>query len=309
MTGPIFAGIDGGGTKTAFVIVDAEGRQLIRHQETTSNAAVVGHDQAGSTLRTGLRTAIEKLESHGFELVGAWFGLSGSDRPEDQAKLLPHVEDLSPVIRMSNDAELVLGALDDSVGIAVVSGTGSIAYGRNARGGRARSGGWGQIIGDEGSGYDIARRMLDSYAREIDGRGPATTCTSRLASHLELHEPFQIISWVYAGSTSKGDIAALSAIAVEEANAGDEVARQIIRESAHELATTVASAARRLGFSSHLPLALTGGMLLHIDAFREHMLERLRQEWPELDVRMVADPALAAARSLARTVKEGHSLT
>jgi N-acetylglucosamine kinase-like BadF-type ATPase len=308
MTRAIYAGIDGGGTKTAFVIVDEEGHPVVRHQATTSNAAVVGHDRAGATLRDGLQAAIAQAGADA-ELHGAWFGLSGSDRPEDQAKLLPYVEDLTPAVRMSNDAELVLGALDGSVGIAVVSGTGSIAYGRNASGERARSGGWGQIIGDEGSGYDIARRLLDSYAREIDGRGPASSCTSRLMSHLDLREPFQIISWVYAGGTSKGDIAALSSLVVEEAAAGDGVARQIILESARELAVTVGAAARRLGFAGSLPVALTGGMLLHIDSFRESMLDRLREEWPQLDVQLVSDPALTAAQSLARSAREGRSLT
>lgn len=308
MTVDIYAGIDGGGTKTAVVIVDAEGNELSRHQTATSNAAVVGHDQAGSTLRQGLLAAIDQAGAD-LELQGAWFGLSGSDRPEDQARLLPFVNDLAKVVRMSNDAELVLGALDESVGIAVVSGTGSIAYGRNAEGDRARSGGWGQIIGDEGSGYDLARGMLDAYAREIDGRGPATSCTSRLMAHLNLKEPFQIISWVYASGTSKGDIAALSAIVVEEANAGDEVAQRIIRESARELAVTVGAAARRLGFAGSLPVALTGGMLVHIDAFRESMLAGLREHWPDLDVRMVSDPALTAAQSLARSAREGRSLT
>jgi N-acetylglucosamine kinase-like BadF-type ATPase len=308
MTRAIYAGIDGGGTKTAFVIVDEEGHTVVRHQATTSNAAVVGHDRAGATLREGLQTAIAQAGADA-ELHGAWFGLSGSDRPEDQAKLLPYVEDMTPAVRMSNDAELVLGALDGSIGIAVVSGTGSIAYGRNATGERARSGGWGQIIGDEGSGFDIARRLLDSYAREVDGRGPASSCTSRLMTHLDLHEPFQIISWVYAGGTSKGDIAALSSIVVEEAAGGDDVARQIILESARELAVTVGAAARRLGFAGSLPVALTGGMLLHIDSFRESMLDRLREEWPQLDVQLVSDPALTAAQSLARSAREGRSLT
>ncbi len=306
MSTAIYAGIDGGGTKTAFVIIDAVGNELARHQATTSNAAVVGHDRAGSTLREGLLAAIGKAGAN-LELQGAWFGLSGSDRPEDQAKLLPFVNDLAPVVRMSNDAELVLGALSDSIGIAVVSGTGSIAYGRNASGDRARSGGWGQIIGDEGSGYDVARRMLDAYAREIDGRGPATTCTSRLMTHLDLKEPFQIISWVYASETSKGDIAALSAIVVEEATAGDEVARDIIRESARELAVTVGAAARRLGFASRLPVALTGGMLLHIPSFREAMIDKVREDWPELDVHLVADPAITAAQAMARAASEGRS--
>lgn len=298
MTRSVFAGIDGGGTKTVVVLVDESGAELNRVQTSTSNAAIVGHDAAGEVLRSAL---IDALSGAGVEspISAAWFGLSGSDRPEDHRHLNPHLHDLATEIRMTNDAELILGALPDSVGVAIVSGTGSVAVGHNAQGARARSGGWGQIIGDEGSGYDFARRMFDAYSREVDGRGPGTTLTGRLMSHLSLTEPHQLIAYVYKSDTTKADLAKLAVIVVEEADVGDAVALDIIAASARELANTASAVARRLGFEMTLPLALTGGMLVHVDRFREQVLDGIRSNWPALESRIVLDPALAAAQAMA----------
>jgi N-acetylglucosamine kinase-like BadF-type ATPase len=295
----IFAGIDGGGTKTAVVLVDESGTEQARVETTTSNAAVVGHDAAGSVLRQALVDALEMIGAAATKISGAWLGLSGSDRPEDHRRLKPYVADLVHEIRMTNDAELILGALPDSVGLAIVSGTGSIAFGRNANGERARSGGWGQIIGDEGSGYDLARRMFEAYARHIDGRGPGTTLTARLTAELALAEPFQLIAHVYDPATTKGDLASLSRLVIEEANAGDQVANEIITGSALQLVETASAAARRLGFTESLPIAMTGGMLVHIERFRAVVIDGLQRQWPTLDVHIVDDPALTAARAIA----------
>lgn len=304
MTQPVFAGIDGGGTKTAVVLVDEAGREVSRLHASTSNAAIVGHDAAGAVLRKALTEALSRLGPEA-TIAAAWFGLSGSDRPEDYRRLKPFLVDLVGEIRMTNDAELILGALPGSVGVAIVSGTGSIAVGRNAQGQRARAGGWGQVIGDEGSGYDLARRMFDAYARAVDGRGPATSLTTRLMSQLSLTEPHQLIAFVYTPGRSKADLAGLSGIVVEEAEAGDKVAREVIAESARELAITASAAARRLGFQVMLPVAMTGGMLLHIDRFRAHVLDGLRATWPELDHRIVDDPAFTAAQALATSHDQG----
>lgn len=298
MTRSLFAGIDGGGTKTVVVLVDETGVEVSRVQTTTSNAAVVGHDAAGNVLRAALHEALREVDGK-TKISAGWFGLSGSDRPEDHLRLRPFVQDLVIDAYMTNDAELVLGALPDSVGVAIVSGTGSIAFGRNADGNRARAGGWGQIIGDEGSGYDFARRMFDAYARDVDGRGPKTALTARLIWRLSLTEPHQLISYVYNSDTSKAEIAKLSHIVVEEADAGDAVAREIIAASARELAITASAVARRLGFQTTLPLALTGSMLVLVDRFRNLVLDDLRTNWPALDHRNVLDPALTAAQSLA----------
>ncbi len=305
MRSQLFAAIDGGGTKTVVVVVNTNGSEVLRRQSATSNAAVIGHDNAGAVLQSLVGSAMKELGS-GAALDAVWFGLAGGDRPDDHRKLLPFLRDMAGTVRMSNDAELVLGALPGAVGVALVSGTGSIAFGLDSIGTRARAGGWGHVFGDEGSGYDLACRMLDAYAREIDGRGPATSLTGRLTEHWSLPEPYSLIGHIYAPGVGKGEIAALGRFVIEEAGAGDRVACEILDQAAADLAGMAAAVAKRLGFVGLLPLALTGSLLVRVDPIRERLVTSLTREWPGLSPVMVDDPALMAAQSLARSHREGE---
>lgn len=306
MSSPFFAGIDGGGTKTAIVVVDAGGEVIIRKTTTTSNAAVVGHERAGNTLHDLLQSAAAEA-GHDLPFTAAWFGLSGSDRPEDHRLLRPRIEDLAESITMTNDAELALGALPDRVGVAVVAGTGSICFGQNVAGERERAGGWGHIFSDEGSGYGVAVEALRAFAAERDGTGPATSLTPRLTDYWKIEDPFTIINRVYDTETTKGDIARMSRLVVEEAAAGDAVARTILEQGAGHLASFAAAVAHRLGIGPELDIACVGGMLVGVEPYRERMLHLLRERWIIADVSLVEEPALAAAQALAREYRESHS--
>lgn len=294
----LFAGIDGGGTRTTLVAVDVTGAEIARIQTGTSNAAVIGHEAASATLARGLTELAGRCTTR-LPFAAAWFGLSGSDRPEDHRRLLPSLLPLATTIRVTNDAELLLGALPNGAGVALVAGTGSIAFGRDAGGTRGRAGGWGHIFSDEGSGYDLARRMLRAFAAEVDGRGPATSLTSRLIQHYALEDPHQIIAQVYDLATTKGDLARLSSIVMEESANGDAVALDILDRAASELAETALAVARRLAMLHSLSLAMTGGLLIHHPDYRERVLSSIRVQAPIDRVALVTDPALTAARAIA----------
>lgn len=294
----MFAGIDGGGTKTLVVIVDESGQERARVRSGTSNAAIIGHQTAASVLRLALIQASSEADAS-LPLAGAWFGLSGSDRPEDHHQLQPALADLVRFIHFTNDAELLLAGLPDRVGVALVAGTGSIAFGVNRESRRERAGGWGHIFSDEGSGYDIARKMLKAFALEADGRGPATSLSKRLTDRFELADPHQIIAHIYAPTTTKGDLAALSRIVAEEAEAGDEVASGIMNSTAADMADLAHTVATRLGFTNELNLAVTGGLFIHLAMFRHQVLKALGRSWSIRSPTIVTDPALTAARALA----------
>lgn len=294
----LYVGIDGGGTKTTLVVVDHTGAEIVRHRTGTSNAAVIGHDAAAATLSRALTDIAHQCAIEP-PFAAAWFGLSGSDRPEDHRRLLPTLEPLATSIAMTNDAELVLGGLPGGIGVAVVAGTGSIAFGRNREGRRARAGGWGHVFSDEGSGYDLATRMLRAFAAEADGRGSMTSLTRRLVDHFGLHEPHQIIARVYDQATTKGELAGLSTLVIDEAQNGDAVARAILDGAASALAEVGLGAARQLGMLERLPLALSGGLLIHDAAYRERVLARISEHAAIENVELVHDPALTAARALA----------
>lgn len=301
----MFAGIDGGGTKTVVVIVDRRGQERARVHTGTSNAAIVGHDSAATVLKEAVLRAANEANAR-LPLAGAWFGLSGSDRPEDHRRLQPALENVTRSIRFTNDAELILGGLPGRVGVALVAGTGSIAFGVNGGGERARAGGWGHIFSDEGSGYDITRKMLNAFALEADGRGPVTSLTTRLMERLTLDEPHQVISHVYASAMTKADLAALSVIVFEEANAGDRVATGIISSAANDLADLADAVATRLELDGVLDLAVTGGLFLHEPTFTERVLRALGQRRSIRSAGVVDDPALTAARSLAAQHGNDH---
>lgn len=306
MTGPLFAAVDGGGTKTAIVVVDASGNEVARATTGTSNAAVVGHERAGATLHDLIESTVESCGAD-LPLQSIWCGLSGSDRPEDHRRLRPLIDDLAVDLRMTNDAELAMGGLPNEVGVAMVSGTGSVAFGRNAEGTKARAGGWGHIFGDQGSGYDMARQALFAFSAEVDGYGEKTSLTPRLMTFWDLTDPWTIINRVYDPNTTKGDLASLSRLVVEEAERGDKVARDIITKSAEDLARFGMAVARRLALGPDLSLALVGGMLNHVEPFRQQVIDQFTGEWTLSSVELVDDPALTAARHLAATWKESRS--
>lgn len=301
-----FAGVDGGGTKTAIVLVDEHGNEIARDTSTTSNSAVIGHAKAVETLQD-LVGRVAKSANVPLPLTGIWCGLSGSDRPEDHVKLRPGLQDLAEDLRLTNDAELAMGALPNRIGVAMVSGTGSIAMGRNAEGVRKRASGWGHIFGDYGSGYDVARKALYQFSAFIDGYGPATSLVQAFTDHWELAEPYSLINRVYAPETTKGDIARLSRIVVDEAAKGDDVSQQILLDVATDLATYADAVARNLDLKDALDLALVGGMLTHVDIFREYVIDNLGTKWTIGSVELVTDPALTGAKSIAASWKEAHS--
>ena len=157
-------------------------------------------------------------------------------------------------------------------GIALVSGTGSVCFGRTADGRTAMSGGWGHLIGDAGSGYAIGRDALSAVARMYDGYGEPTILKDLLARELKLDTAEEIVSYVY--SNYKSAVAALSPIVDKAYSMGDAVATQIIRSNAEALVQLVKAVASRLDFNS-CNVALLGGLLENETALKAEFVELL----------------------------------
>jgi glucosamine kinase len=300
-----FAGVDAGGSKTLAVVVDEQGRELGRYTAGGANHQAVGLERAAAQVREALAGA---ARAAGAELpAAAWVGMAGIDRPGDMELWLPVLRPLAGAIRLTNDAELALAALDGAVGVAVIAGTGSIAWGRDARGQTARAGGWGHVIGDEGSGYDIGRMALQAAARAADGRGPETALQGLVLGHWELASPGEMIGRVYPDG-DKASIARLAALVFAAARAGDRVASRIVARASGEVALAALAAGDRLDFADgRLPLALAGGLLVNEAGFRDQVLRRIRRRRRLGQVAVVEEPALAGARAAARAgIAEGH---
>jgi N-acetylglucosamine kinase-like BadF-type ATPase len=239
----------------------------------------------------------------------AYLALAGADRDADRARLKAWAQDR----RLAKDIELVHDALPllaagtpAGWGVAVIAGTGSIVFGRSESGESTRAGGWGYLLGDEGSAYIIALQGLTAAARAADKRSPETRLLPRFLEKFQLQQPLDLIGAVYQGNVDRPTIASWSDIVFDEAAAGDAVAADIIERGAGEIAHAIAAVCRQLGFAGRpFPLALSGGLLTHYDSYREQVVALLkrRQLSPE-PVGIVAEPVAGAVILAQRRVEQ-----
>ncbi len=293
-------GIDGGGSKTLALVAAADGRVLGRGEAGPSNYQVIGLEAAQSALEAAVAAALADARCEPRDLVAACVGLAGVDRPADRERLaawaavhLPGVP-----VTVANDAELVLAAgTPEGWGVALICGTGSIAYGRRADGKMARSGGWGYLLGDEGSGYAIGLAALRAVMRAYDGRGPQTTLTGSVLAEYRLSAASALVARTYEHATAPAEIAALAALVDTAAAAGDQVACDILHDAGRELALAVYAVIRRLALTGAAPCALAGGVIVKGTALRAAFTEAVHDLGLELaPLTPVPEPAQGAVR-------------
>ena len=295
-------GVDGGGSKTTALVARLDGVIVGRGTAGSSNYRAVSVENACQEIDRALRAAFASagLEFNPRQVQMACFGLAGVDRPGDEQPLQVWAERLWPgmPVRYVNDARLVLAAgTPEGWGIAVICGTGSIAYGRSTQGQVARAGGWGYLLGDEGSGYYIGRAALRSVARAADGRGPQTALTHLVLAHWSLERPEDLIRYVYRSELPRTEIAALAALVEQAALQGDPAAEGILEQAGEELAAAAQVVAVRLGFSGPVPCALAGGVIVQGTRVTQAFLTAAASRGLQLEpVQKVTEPAVGAVQ-------------
>lgn len=256
-------GIDGGGSKTRALLANRSGEVIGIGVAASSNYQSVGFAAATAALDAAIAAAFDEAGIVPAPIRAACFGLAGVDRPEDQQVFNRWLHERGIVQRWSfvNDAELVLAAgTPGGWGVALICGTGSICYGRAPDGRETRAGGWGHVIGDEGSGYDIGVQALRLATQTADGRADAHALLEAILDHWSLEEPSQLISFVYRPETTRAIIAALAQRVDALAEAGDSHAQRLLDHAGAELGRAIAAVVRKLALD-HPPLALGGGLL------------------------------------------------
>jgi len=226
-------------------------------------------------------------------------GIAGVDRDDDAEAVRGIMKRIGFKARalVVNDAliALVAGA-GDRPGVVVVSGTGSIAYGRDARGRAARAGGWGYLLGDEGGGFWIGRAALTAVVRQFDGRGPRTVLTEMILAQMGLNSPPQLIHAIYVRGLHRYAIASIAPVVQQASDGGDAVAAEIIERAAAELAAAAASVILRLDMrGDSFPTVLAGGIFRGLPSLIGKVAGRIAEIAPRSDVRqLTAEPALGA---------------
>ncbi|MGH9144913.1 MAG: BadF/BadG/BcrA/BcrD ATPase family protein, partial [Vicinamibacterales bacterium] len=181
-------------------------------------------------------------------------------------------------------------------GIAINAGTGSIVYGRNADFEAARAGGWGHMIGDEGSGYWIGRESLAAVMRASDGRGPETSLTDAILAHFNVDDESQLPRIVYDREQPRVSVAALGPIAQRAAEHGDAVAVRILERAADELVLGARSVATRLEMRGDaFAFYLAGGVFRVVPWLVDELPRRLVEVAPRAQVQLLdEEPAVGA---------------
>ena len=213
----------------------------------------------------------------------------------------------SPVV-VVNDALIALAAgAGDTPGIVIIAGTGSIAYGRNARRDAARSGGWGHIIGDEGSGYWIGREALSAVVRAVDGRGPSTRLTDDVLEHFAIGDISGLPRIVYDRDLPRLSVAALGPIVQRASTFGDPVARGILERAADELTLAAESVAAKLEMRDDaFVFVLAGGVFRVVPSLVDALAQRLAAVAPRSSVhRLDREPATGAVQLALAEVRGG----
>ncbi len=276
-------GIDGGATKTVALLEElrcaTSDQRRGRGQGGPGNLRSVGFDAATRGISAAIHSAFAAANIPAATVEGLCLSVAGAGRVQEQQQLQGWAEaqKFAKRVIVTTDAEPILAAASPAGdGIALISGTGSFAWGRNSTGQVQRSGGWGYLFGDEGSGYAIAIAALRAIAMAADGRATATRLQDAFLTRLNIDTPSELIDQIYGTAFSRDQIAACTTLVFDTAQQHDSVARQILDSAADALATMVTTLARRLNFvAGEFPLAVTGGVLIHQPRFRADLAAKI----------------------------------
>ncbi len=283
----LFLGVDGGQSSTTVVVGDTDGK--IRGWAIAGPCNHVGAAEVRPKFLRVMRdclgraAAMAGLESDRPQFRAACLGMSGG--PDDKAGLLTELL-AAEHLDVTHDGHIALaGAMSGGPGAIVISGTGTIAFGQDAKSRTARAGGWGYVFGDEGGGFDLVRQAVRAALREQEGWGPRTPLTPALLSETGTANANALVHLFYTSEWPRSRVAALAPVVNRIAEEGDPVAVGILHQSAHALAM-LAGAVRRQLWEQEEPsrLAWIGG------TFRSAILLERFRTLVELDGMVTTSP-------------------
>jgi N-acetylglucosamine kinase-like BadF-type ATPase len=259
-----FLGVDGGQSSTTAVIGDALGNVVgwgnagpCNHVAAAEARAKFLHVIRECISRAAVQAGIESVGER-FRFKAACLGMSGG--PDDKSALLHELIEAGHLLTTHDAAIALAGAIAGEPGIIVIAGTGSMAYGQNARGETARAGGWGYIFGDEGGAFDIARQALRAVLREHEGWGGRTALSPALIEAVGASDANEMLHLLYTEEWPRSRVADLARTVDHLAEEGDPTAIGLMQQAAQQLALLIASVRRQLWSEGEtVPVSWTGG--------------------------------------------------
>lgn len=293
-------GIDGGGTSLRVVIVDDDLNELASATSDSVNPNAVGHEKAQYLIRHHVEMVLQRAGLR--DVDGAAIGIAGASDRHSANWLLETLRPVLPAapIVPSSDVEIALvggrGRLD---GILLLAGTGSVALGINADGQQKRIGGWGYLLGDEGSGYWIGTRALQTLTRWHDGvLETDSQLPQAIMRHLNLELPFDIINWRYQQAT-QSDVAELAQLIDASGLDGDVLATAIIAKAADYLANMARQLLKTLNLGAD-SIVFAGSLLTNKTLLQEQVCRKLNLSEPPVPLHSPAVGAALLAKTKAK---------
>jgi N-acetylmuramic acid 6-phosphate etherase len=310
---PLVIAVDGGGSRCTAVVarMSAEADRSVeilgRGHGGPANPRVAGHETASGSISAAIAGAFADAGLEPQPVESVCLGLAGVGRADDRDAVLAWAiqSRLGARVHVVPDGVVAFADGDgEPWGIVLIAGTGSLALARGRGVGLVadavtdRVGGWGPLLGDEGSGHAIGLAALKAAMRMADGRGPETILLAATMRRFEVHAPADLVGRLHAAAVGRREIAGLAREVVAAADMHDPVATAIITGAAADLATHVRTLADRNDFATGVyPLRLVGGLLAGSATFRRQVVESLAASGHEPGrVMVVSDPAAAAAR-------------
>ena len=291
----IVIGIDGGGSKTHAIVADDQGRTI---GETVGPGSAVRPGQAeqsASVIADVVRDALASCDMTHVTPRVLSVGVAGAGREAERQQLWQALvsRDLASELVIHSDFSIALDdAFGDGPGVLLISGTGSVAFGRGPTGVTSRCGGWGPVCGDEGSGAWIGRRALSVVTAAADGREPETALTGAVLTAAQVNETSDLVGW--AAAASPAQLASLAPVVLAVAESGDLRANALVSLAVEELVLHARALARQLFGDERaaLTVALSGGMLSRGTTLRKRLEHRLKSAVPGAQIR--TEPVVAA---------------
>lgn len=304
----LFLGIDGGGTKTHAVIINSALKIVSEGKSGPSNPLRVGLETAVININEAITAACDPIFCVPGDIISATVGLAGVRRADLRESVYQGILRTLEIgyLRVTTDAEIAhYAATGGKAGLVIISGTGSICYGKDSDGNIATAGGWGPIAGDEGGGVSIAKQALQAIAKAIDGRGRQTRLSDVATDYFRAATPEDLIIAIYSPQMDNKRLAGFARCVIEAAKKGDPIAIEILSIAGFELGLAAYAVIRKLRLEkSKVPIGMVGSIFKAGGLLTDPLLETVRSFAPDAYLKTPKISPANAAAIMASDIKE-----
>ncbi len=289
-----YLGVDGGGTKTAFMLINKKGEIIATAKKESCHYKSEGLNKFKDVIDKGVYKVCEEAGINLADLSYSFLGIPCYGEYQADTPILENIIKnilANKDFECDNDAKAGwAGSLACQPGINIVAGTGAIGFGVDDSGNSARASGWGYFVGDEGSGYWLGKQLLSLFTKQSDGRMAKTYLYDLIRSEFELEEDFELLTLVYDElELKRSNISRLALLASRAAQKGDEEARKLFREAACEHSLTIKAIIEKLNFqdSDDITVSYSGGVFNAGDLLLNPLQEYIEKYIKEYQVKLI----------------------